>query len=787
MAPSILDNKHQAKMMDEPQHYQTSPQDDADADKKEFDIRAHHAPALVRRHSTAKPLESAQTKRSAPDGRRPPQGVYVGIEFEPMGDSPCFAIYVHDGFYGMDYTIQMLDRNLVEPRFVERSSFSARDQDEDAEASESSEPSDSNSDPSSSDESGNPSQPTDTKIDINNLHEMETAIIEWLKTYSQTHHVRIMAAGIGIESTTVPSPSSSPSHTSRPTRRLSSNGTGQLRICMHDLSLGHIRLHTRLWFELDIIPIVVETKGASIDERACSAARKAEMLVVQPGNIPRVQVGHRHQVEVDGDGKIRMVDLEDYGRTVGKETWGVLMKLTERIKFQNLRFAFFNSTPQGGGVALMRHAIIRFFHLLNVDARWYVMKPNPEIFDITKRKFHNVLQGVGQAELTEEDKGVWEWWCRDNLGRYWRKVVQEVDVVVIDDPQPAGMIPLMKKLNPKLKIIYRSHIEEPISPYPQLTLHSYKVRSDLARDTTTPQHRTWSYLWSFIQHCDAFISHPVASFVPDMVPKEKLAMMPATTDLLDGLNKELDEASVLYYQCVFNRTSMDATGKKADFTGRPYVVQIARFDPSKGIPDVIHAYHLLRSHLPDSTPPEKIPQLILAGHGSIDDPDGNLVFEQVLEMLEREEYKAIKDDVIAARLPPSDQLLNTLMRGALVALQLSTREGFEIKVTEALAKGVPVIAYASGGIPHQIQDGRTGFLVKTGDVEGAAKRLFELVTDEDLRKRMGKSAVECVGEEYFTVFQSVSWLYLIDAVHNNRYKGSTEPPEIGDALMEKDE
>ena len=65
--------------------------------------------------------------------------------------------------------------------------------------------------------------------------------------------------------------------------------------------------------------------------------------------------------------------------------------------------------------------------------------------------------------------------------------------------------------------------------------------------------------------------------------------------------------------------------------------------------------------------------------------------------------------------------------------------------------GVPVIAYASGGIPHQIQHGRTGFLVQTGDVEGAAKRLVELVTDEGLRKRMGKTAVECVGEEYFTV------------------------------------
>ncbi|KAJ3039723.1 hypothetical protein HDV00_011955 [Rhizophlyctis rosea] len=700
-------------------------------------------PHILRRKSTCKPLDSERTMRSAPDSRRPPQGVYVGIEFEPMGESPCFAIYVHDGFYGMDYTVQMLDPNNVTPHFVEKSSFQLREKGE------------MDGDTSGSSSGKSTPEGEEERIDPHVLKRMETAIITWLRDYAASHHVRIMAAGIGIEGGSASA--------SGPARRLSSGGSGQLRICMRDVSLGNIRLHTRLWFELDILPIIVETVGASIDERACSAARKAEMLVIQPGNIPRVSVGFKHQVEVDGAGKIRMVDMEDYERTVSDETWRILMKLAERTKSQRLKFAFFNSTPQGGGVALMRHAIIRLFKLIGVDAHWYVMKPNPEIFDITKRKFHNVLQGVakGDAHLTDEDKEIYEWWCKDNLLRYWKVIVAESDVIIIDDPQPCAMIPLMKKLNPNLKIIYRSHIE---------------IRSDLVKDKTTEQHHVWSYLWSFIQHADAFISHPVASFVPDMVPKEKLAMMPATTDLLDGLNKKLDEASVRYYHCVFNRTAQDATGKKADFDNRPYIAQIARFDPSKGIPDVVRAYAKLRSRLDPSLPPSQVPQLIIAGHGSIDDPDGNLVFEQVLSLLEEQEFQSIASDVIAARLPPSDQLLNTLLRGAMVAMQLSIREGFEIKVTEALAKGVPVIAYASGGIPHQIQHGRTGFLVKTGDVDTAADRLFDLVTDKELRETMGKSAVECVGEEYFTVFQAVSWLWLINAMHSDTFKGSSIPP-----------
>lgn len=66
-------------------------------------------------------------------------------------------------------------------------------------------------------------------------------------------------------------------------------------------------------------------------------------------------------------------------------------------------------------------------------------------------------------------------------------------------------------------------------------------------------------------------------------------MMPATTDVLDGLNKDLDEASIEYYRALFNRTVEDATGKKADFE-RPYIVQIARFDPSKGMHSVVSLY-----------------------------------------------------------------------------------------------------------------------------------------------------------------------------------------------------
>ena len=100
---------------------------------------------------------------------------------------------------------------------------------------------------------------------------------------------------------------------------------------------------------------------------------------------------------------------------------------------------------------------------------------------------------------------------------------------------------------------------------------------------------------------------------------------------------------------MFNRISFDQTGKRADFVGRPNIVQISRFDPSKGIPDVIRAYAVMRKRVDEELPLSRVPQLIIAGHGSIDDPDGNVVFEEILGMLEEEEYAGIAHDIIVTR------------------------------------------------------------------------------------------------------------------------------------------
>lgn len=164
---------------------------------------------------------------------------------------------------------------------------------------------------------------------------------------------------------------------------------------------------------------------------------------------------------------------------------------------------------------------------------------------------------------------------------------------------------------------------------------------------------------------------------------------------------------------------------------------------------------------------EDVPQLVICGHGSIDDPDGTIIYEQTYGTMATEPFSQISGDIIVARIPPSDQLLNTILRGAYVALQLSHREGFEVKVTEALAKGVPVIAYQAGGIPLQIIEGVTGNLVPIGDVQGVADKLFTLFEQPELHQLLAEGAVKHLTEEYFTVWNAIAWLFMCNELTRN--------------------
>ncbi|PIL30497.1 hypothetical protein GSI_07197 [Ganoderma sinense ZZ0214-1] len=487
----------------------------------------------------------------------------------------------------------------------------------------------------------------------------------------------------------------------------------------------------------------------TVDEQADSAARKC-IMYFGPGNNPRLSIGSRNQVAVDAGGKIHLIDdIDVYRQAVSKGTWNSVIKLADELREKKIKMGFFSSTPQGGGVALMRHALIRFLTLLDVDCAWYVPNPSPSVFRTTKNN-HNILQGVADPNLrlTKESKEGFDSWILKNGLRWTAEggplAEGGVDIAFVDDPQMPGLIPLIKRVRPDLPIIYRSHIE---------------IRSDLVHVAGSPQEEVWKYLWNNIQHADMFISHPVNKFVPSDVPSEKLALLGAATDWHDGLNKHLDQWDSQYYMGEFRQLCIKEKMNELGWPARDYIVQIARFDPSKGIPNVIDSYARFRKLMAEKQPDVEPPQMLICGHGAVDDPDASIIYDQTIQLI-HSKYAEYAKDFVVMRCPPSDQLLNALMDNSKFALQLSTREGFEVKVSEALHAGKPVVACRTGGIPLQIVHGKSGYLCTPGDNAAVAQHMFDLYTNDELYDTMSEYARTHVSDEVGTVGNATAWMYL---------------------------
>lgn len=196
------------------------------------------------------------------------------------------------------------------------------------------------------------------------------------------------------------------------------------------------------------------------------------------------------------------------------------------------------------------------------------------------------------------------------------------------------------------------------------------------------------------------------------------------------------------------------------YPARQYIAQIARFDPSKGIPAVLESYRKLRQLYAENLPDADPPQLLICGHGAIDDPDASIIFDRTVHHMDSKRFDLIREDIVVMRLGPSDQLLDALLSAAKIILQLSSREGFEVKVSEALHKGKPVIATRAGGIPLQVQDGKNGYLVEVGDVSAVAEKAFLLLNDEKRWRSMSEYARRSVSDEVCTVGNALCWMYL---------------------------
>jgi trehalose synthase len=371
------------------------------------------------------------------------------------------------------------------------------------------------------------------------------------------------------------------------------------------------------------------------------------------------------------------IKLQDYQEVAGPGVIEELRVLADRVAGRSMQHI--NSTPVGGGVAEILTRLVPLIRELGLEASWDVIKGDQAFFSVTKA-FHNALHGKPE-EVTEQMFDIF----RTNTAMNLRDINFTGDVIFVHDPQPAGLVLRKKEIGRHW--VWRCHI-----------------------DVSAPQPGVWNFLRPYVEQYDAAIFS-----MPDFaqrLPILQCRVAPSIDPLADK-NKPLDRN---YVDSVLEKYKIDP--------GRPILTQVSRFDRFKDPLGVIDAYRLVKRRYKC--------QLVLAGGGASDDPEGEEVLREV------QESAADDPDIHVLLLPPfSDLEINALVRASTVVIQKSVREGFGLTVSEALWKKKPVIGGAVGGIKLQVIDGVTGFLVHSA--EGAANRIAQLLGDRKLRERLGEN------------------------------------------------
>ena len=398
--------------------------------------------------------------------------------------------------------------------------------------------------------------------------------------------------------------------------------------------------------------------------------------------------------------------LDDYKSIVGAAQLDALRFLARELKGKSIKMV--NSTAVGGGVAEMLNRLVPLLTELEVPTHWEVITGGNDFFEVTKA-FHNALHGSAY-ELTQSARDIYLMYNEQNRQR----MQFGEDLVVIHDPQPAALI--RAKDRKAAKWVWRCHI-----------------------DLSYPHPQVWEFLRPFIEQYDAaiFSSQSFARQLP--IPQY---LFYPCIDPLSEKNKELEES---FIQKVCDEFGVDRS--------RPIVTQVSRFDRLKDPLGVVRAYKLAKKYVDC--------QLVLAGGGATDDPEGAVVLQEVREAAGNDPDSIILD------LPPWCALeINALQRASTLVVQKSIKEGFGLTVTEALWKGKPTIAGAVGGIPNQIIHKLTGVLVHS--IEGCAYQIRYLLTHPEFARRIGAAGHEHVKENFLMTTNVKRWLLLFRLLEGSK-------------------
>jgi trehalose synthase len=404
-----------------------------------------------------------------------------------------------------------------------------------------------------------------------------------------------------------------------------------------------------------------------------------------------------------------MKSLDDYLPIVGEKAVGSIYQKAHRLIKKHI--VHINSTAYGGGVAEILNNLIILLNDVGVDTGWRVLIGTSDYFTVTK-KFHNGLQG-DSINLSGNKKRLY----LETNNRFSRFTHLDHDCVVVHDPQPLPLIKFNKKIQPW---VWRCHI-----------------------DITHPNPELWEFVKTFILRYDLMIISS-KQYRKDDLPLEQRIIHPSI-DPLSPKNMDLSEDVIA------------KTLKKFSIpTDKPLITQVSRFDPWKDPEGVLKVFHEVK---------EKVDcRLVFCYNMAPDDPEGIIIYNR----MKKAAAKYLESGDVLFVLGDNQILVNVLQRISAVILQKSIREGFGLTVSEAQWKETPVVASRVGGIPEQLLDGETGFLVDPLDISGCADKVVTLLKDRKLADSMGKKAREHIRKNFLITRHLDDYLNLFIDLLNNR-------------------
>ena len=290
------------------------------------------------------------------------------------------------------------------------------------------------------------------------------------------------------------------------------------------------------------------------------------------------------------------------------------------------------------------------------------------------------------------------------------------------DPQPLALIRSYRKRQPW---IWRCHI-----------------------DLTEPNAQLWDFLTGFLLKYDQVVVSSEKYYKRDL-PIDQRLIHPAINPL-NHKNIELPEKTVMEYI------------KKAGIpTDKPIITQVSRLDPWKDPEGVLEVFKRVK---------EKVDcRLIFCYNLAGDDPEGVQMYTRTFR---KAKTHVDKGDVMFV-VGNNDILVNSIQKFSSVIIQKSTKEGFCLSVTEALWKGTPVVASNVGGIPSQIDDGESGYLLDPYDIDGFADRIIHILKNPNEAKGMGEKAKAKVRNEFLITRLLSDYLDMLNAVINGENRCNT--------------